>query len=311
MTQQGGLHLKHRPQTLGEVIGNEFLLDSIQGFLDRDADEQPRSYLLKGPSGCGKTTIARIMAREMGSKGLGLQEVNAANYRGIDYIRDLTWASYLTPMEGDIRAWIMDEAHMLTAEAANAFLKVLEDTPPHVRFFLCTTMPDKLLPTIRNRCSHLAVEPLTRRDMENLIRGVAEAEDKTVSKSAIEKLVDAAQGSPRAALTMLDRIIDLPRGEQADGVTAVGESTVQVIDLCRALMGARPWDEVSILVAALRKVSDDAESCRRAVLGYCTTALLKSGNGQAYLVMDSFRESTFTTGWSGIAMACWEALVEE
>lgn len=312
MTQQGGLHLKYRPMELDQIAGNEFLIESIKGLLNRPPEDQPRSYLLKGPSGCGKTTIARIMAREMGAVGMDLAEVDVADYRGIDTIRKLRERIQLKPIEGDVRIWVLDEVHMQTKEAQSALLKALEDTPAHVRFFLCTTDPDKLLPTIRNRCSQLAVEPLGCRDMEALLRKVAEKEEKKISRAAIEKLIDTSNGSPRAALTMLDRIIDLPRKEQAEGVIAIGESSAQIIDLCRTLIDAGPWGErVVEQIKALRKLGVDPESCRRAILGYCTTVLLSNGNGQAYLVMDSFRESTFATGWAGIAMSCWDALIRE
>jgi len=301
--QQGGLHLKYRPQNLSEVYGNEFLVESVQSFLRRKPENQPRAYLLHGPSGTGKTTIARIMAKEMGAAGMDLVEINSADYRGIETVRNLIKRIALKPMESKIRAYILDEAHQFSKDAMEGLNKPLEDTPEHVRFFICTTDPQKLLLTNRNRCTQIAVNPLDDRDMGQLIAGVVLKEDKKISRSALNKIVEVAQGSPRMALTVLDRVIDLPRSEQADAVEGLGENTAEIIDLCRALMQNREWQAI---VKALKDGGAEPEDLRRAVLGYCTTAML-GGDSQAYLVMDAFREPTYSTGWAGICLSCYDA----
>lgn len=305
MNKHGALHIKHRPKTLDEVVGNKSLVKSLEALLKRKASDRPRSYLFHGPSGCGKTTMARIMAAELGAKGMDFTEIDVADYRGIDTIRKLRERLQLRPVDGDVRAYILDETHMLTKEAQTALLKSLEDTPAHVCFFLCTTEPAKLLPTIRNRCQQMAVRALGEEEVEELLQGVAKAEEKRLSRKAREKIVSLCKGSPRTALTMLDSVIDLPRKEQADAVKSIEDAEKAVIDLCRALIKGESWNKVKDIIADLRK-TENPETVRRAILGYFTRVILGNDGGKAYLVLDAFREPTYDNDWAGIVMAAWE-----
>ena len=301
----GALHIKYRPTSLDGVIGNATLIKSLRGILKRKHEDRPRAYLLHGPSGCGKTTVARILATEFGASGLDFTEIDIADYRGIDTIRKLRERIQLQPMEeGGVKAYILDEAHMLTKEAQTALLKSLEDTPEHVVFFLCTTEPEKLLLTIRNRCHQFAVSVLSEEDINDLLKRVADIEDKKTSRKARQKIASSCQGSPRLALTMLDGIIDLPRGEQEVAVKTIEDQQKVVIDLCRAMVRMESWNRVKSIISELRKTSEP-EEVRRAVLGYFTSVLLGNNPGTAYLVLDAFSEPTYDTGWAGIATAAW------
>ena len=305
MSEHGALHIKYRPQILDEVVGNESLVKSLKAILNREANDRPRSYLFHGPSGCGKTTMARILASELGAKGLDFTEIDVADYRGIDTIRKLRERIQLRPMEGNVKAYILDEVHMLTKEAQTALLKSLEDTPEHACFFLCTTEPTKLLPTIRNRCHQMAVASLNGEELNHLLQGIASMEDKTVSRKAREKIVSLCKGSPRSALTMLDSVIDLPRKEQADAIKSIEDSQKQIIDLCRALIAGNGWNKVRGIITDLRK-TEEPEGVRRAILGYFTSVILGKDGGKAYLALDAFREPTYDNGWAGICTAAWE-----
>jgi DNA polymerase-3 subunit gamma/tau len=303
--EHGALHIKHRPDTLDEVVGNKALVKSLKALLKRKASDRPRSYLLHGPSGCGKTTMARILATELGAKGMDFTEIDVADYRGIDTIRKLRERIQLMPMEGNTKAYILDECHQLSKDAQSALLKSLEDTPPHVCFFLCTTDPQKLLPTVKNRCQQLAVEPLNEDDLEELLETIIEKEGKRAGRRTRKKIVSLCKGSPRSALTMLDSVIDLPRKEQADAVKSIEDSEKAVIDLCRALIKKRPWPEIKDIIAGLRK-TENAETVRRAIMGYFTAVILGDNGGNAYLVLDAFREPTYDNDWAEIAMSAWE-----
>src|SRR5690606_3369465 len=107
----------------------------------------PHAMLFTGPSGCGKTTLARILRVKLRCSDNDFQEINAADFRGIDSIRSMRQQVGAAPLGGDSRIWLIDEAHSMTADAQNAFLKLLEDTPRHVYFFLATTDPQKLKKT--------------------------------------------------------------------------------------------------------------------------------------------------------------------
>lgn len=306
------LHLKYRPNTLDEVVGNKETITSLQSILSRGAKHRPRVYLFSGPSGCGKTTLARIMSNEMGVKSLDLMEANSANFRGIDYVRDLIQSSHLSPMHGKRRAWILDECQQMTKEAQSALLKVLEDTPEHVLFFLCTTDPTKLLPTILNRCSRYMVQLLPDKDMEKLLTRVMDGEDKKIPEGVQEGLIENSHGSPRQMLTFLDRIIDLLDDPEACETLLKHDEELEagVSKLCRALLKGAKWPTIAKILTALKGVEGE-EGIRRAVMGYCSAIMMggKDGHQGAYLIATSFMEPFYNNGWPGLVVACYEAAV--
>jgi DNA polymerase III gamma/tau subunit len=308
MNEHGALHIKHRPKDLDGIVGNEATVRSLRAIIERKPSDRPRAYLFYGPKGCGKTTMARIVAAEFGAIGMDLSEIDVADFRGIETARKIRERMNYKPMEGSVRAYLLDECHMLTTEAQTALLKALEDTPEHVCFLLCTTEPNKLKGTVRDRCHKAEVRTIPEEDLDQLLRDVAKAEDKAVSRKAREKIASMCEGSPRAALTMLDAVIDLPRREQAESVKAIEDAEKQAIDLCRAIANKRPWTEIKEIIAGLRKTTG-AEEARRAIMGYFTSAMLGKGSDKsAYLFLDAFRETTYDNGWAEIVMAAWELM---
>ena len=157
------LYKRFRPKSLDAVVGNGGTVAALQKFLKKG--NLPHTILFKGPSGCGKTTLARILAKELGCGVLDLREYNSADFRGIDTIRDISRIMTNAPAAGNCRVFILDEAHQLSKDAQNAALKILEDTPKHVYFFICTTDPQKLIATIRSRCTEMPVDLLKLDEM--------------------------------------------------------------------------------------------------------------------------------------------------
>ena len=117
--------------------------------------------LFTGPSGTSKTTLARIYKNHIGCSDMDFVELNAANFKGIDTVRDIIRDMNLSPMKGPVRMWLIDECHKMTNDAQNAFLKSLEDVPSHVRFCLATTDSSKLLKTLVSRCHKVQTKLLT------------------------------------------------------------------------------------------------------------------------------------------------------
>jgi DNA polymerase-3 subunit gamma/tau len=300
-------HLKYRPNSFEELIGNENLVDTLKGIL-RNPDERPHSFLFHGPTGCGKTTLGRIVAKELGAIGGDLREVDSADFRGIDTVRDIRKQSQYRPLEGPCRVWILDECHKMSNDAQNALLKALEDTPPHVYFILCTTDPQKLIATIRGRCAQFQVQPLGDRDMLSLLRRVVKGEGERLTKQVYDQIIQDAQGHPRNALQVLAQVLVVDDEKRVDVAKQTAELQSQTIELCRALIASGPsWKNISTLLVGLKE--QDPEGIRRAVLGYCQAVLLKSGqNDMAARVMEEFIDPFYDSGFPGLTLACYSVV---
>lgn len=299
------LYNAYRPQAFEEIIGNDTTVKSLQRLLARPRKEVPHAFLFSGPSGCGKTTLARLVAKSLGCTGMNLQELDTAHFRGIDTVREVRNAMNLCPTGGGTcRVWIFDEVHQTTKDAQSALLKALEDAPAHAYFLLATTEPEKLLPTLVNRCSRFEVAALTDREMGRLLAEIIAAESKPVPDEVVQTLVDNSLGSPRAALVALDALIDLDPEEMKAQALQVLESQNKAIELFRALLSGKPsWKAIAGILSGL---SDDPESVRRAGLGYAMGAILRGDCPRAYLILDAFRETFFYTGKPGLVRACYE-----
>ena len=298
------LAVKYRPKLLKDFLGNEDVVKSLQSMLERE--EMPHTILFTGPSGCGKTTLARIVAAKLKCSQFDLIENNAADFRGIDSVRDILHKMAYVPLGSPCRIWLLDEAHQLSKDAQHALLKALEDTPKHVYFLLATTEPEKLLPTIKTRCVTFNVNPLSDQNMTILLDIVADKELGTpLQKEITDQIIQDSLGSARMALSILDKILNMDAGDMLVAAKQSAAQYNEAIDLCRALIGKRPWREISKIIQG---ITQEPESVRRAVLGYASAVLLKSGQPQAWVVLDCFRQDFFTTGKSGLTMAAYASV---
>lgn len=303
------LYQKHRPKELEEIVGNAAVVRDLKSYLNKPI--HPHVFLFSGASGCGKTSLARIMATKLGCQPQDTLELNSANFRGIDTIRDIIQQARLTSIGGGKKAWIIDECHMQTKEAQSAFLKLLEDTPDHVYFFLATTEPQKLLKTVINRCVHFIVQPLPKNRIMYLLQKVCDKEGKEISTLAKESIADSSNGCPRMALNLLEKIFNLKTPQQEQVTEQAVKESNEIIDLCRALTKEKKekkWPEISKILKGLQ--DKDPEQVRLAVLGYCNKVLLNEDNPNAFLIMDSFKEPFYNSGHAGLTRACYQSLFE-
>jgi DNA polymerase III gamma/tau subunit len=304
------LHLTYRPKDFDEFMGNRGVVQKLQAQLK--ANTLPHSLMFVGPSGCGKTTLARILKNHLKCSDLDFIEINAGNNRGIDTGREIIANIRLMPIEGDVRIYLLDEIHQATKDFQNALLKPLEDTPKYVYFILCTTDPQKLLKTIRNRCSVHEVSLLDFDDLMDLMEKIADDQNKKVDERALEDIYDAAEGCPRQALVILDQVINLDIRKQRRAVKAWKGQEAQVIELCRALFAGEAWGKVQGL---LKGIDEDPEKVRRAVIGYMSAVAVNEKNstriGYAAQVYEAFRLPFYDTGKPGLVFACWNAVKDE
>jgi DNA polymerase-3 subunit gamma/tau len=298
------LYQKHRPTELKDIIGNGATIGSLQALID--AKERPHTVLITGPSGSGKTTIARILARKFGCSDRDTIELNTANFRGVDTAREIIQQVRLKPMDGESRAWILDEAHKMTNDGQSALMKVLEDTPSHVYFFIATTDPQKLLKTIVNRCVQFTMQALPENRIAYLVNSIAEKEGITLQPGVTEYISKNCQGSCRLALNMLEKIIGLEPERQLHAVAQATQEETEIIDLCRALVGKKSWATITDILKRLQET--EPEQVRLAVLNYCHKVLLSKDDPAIFLIMDSFKTPWYSNGKAGLTMACYEAI---
>jgi len=286
--------------------GNEEIISILTKMVE-DLETCPHAILFVGPKGTGKTTLARIIADRLGCKGSDLREIDIADYRGIDSIREIRKNALFMPMEGDCRVWILDEFHRATGDSMSALLKILEDCPKHVYFILCTTEPQKLLATLKDRCSTFQTKPISDSDMFSLLRKVSRAEGQRLEKVVIEQIVQDSMGHPRNALQVLEQVLCVAPEKQLAMASRSAEQQSQMIELCRALINKKRWKEIVVILSGLKE-DNDAESIRRAVLGYCQAVLLKGENTQAGVVMECFIPNTYDVGFPGIVFSAYSSI---
>lgn len=306
------LHTDYRPKLLDGVIGNQDTVQALRVHLRKDNPN--RSLLFIGPSGCGKTTLAICVANELGSlDDWNFQMLNAADFRGIDTVRDLREVASRKPIGGArCRVWLMDECHRLTPDAQEAFLKLLEDPPRGCWFLLATTNPEKLKTTLRRRCTEFQVGPAADRDLVQLLSRIIKKERKQVPNNVVMQICQDSLGSPGIALNVLDKVIDLPEGDMLRAAKRWMERTNTVIHLCRHMLACLRkkggWKDTLAILKELQE--EDPETIRRQVLEYFNKIGL-DGNESAYLVMSCFRTNYYDCGRAGLYMSCYEAFLME
>jgi DNA polymerase-3 subunit gamma/tau len=199
------LYRKYRPGSFDSVIGQEQVVKILSESLKKK--NISHAYLFAGPRGVGKTSIARIMAKELGTQPNDLYEIDAASNRGIDDVRELRENVRTLPFISEYKVYIVDEVHMLTKEAFNALLKTLEEPPAHVIFILATTELEKVPETIISRCQVLTFAKPTDETLEAHVQTIAKEEGYTVESDAAELIALLGDGSFRDMLGVLQKVI--------------------------------------------------------------------------------------------------------
>jgi len=211
---------KYRPQLFEEVVGQESITHTLENAINNDHLAQ--AFLFCGPRGVGKTTCARILARVINTTdaeqegqdfAFNIFELDAASNNSVDDIRNLIDQVRIPPQTGSYRVFIIDEVHMLSPAAFNAFLKTLEEPPPHAIFILATTEKHKILPTILSRCQVYDFRRIEVKDIVVQLQSIAEKEGVTASEDALHLIAQKADGAMRDALSIFDQLVSFSGNE--------------------------------------------------------------------------------------------------
>jgi DNA polymerase-3 subunit gamma/tau len=205
MSDELALYRKYRPQSFTDVIGQPEVVKALQGALKEG--NVAHAYLFFGSRGTGKTSVARIFAKELGAKDVDIHEIDAATYTSVDNIRALREEVSTMPFESVKKVYIVDEVHMLSKAAFNAFLKTLEEPPAHVVFILATTDMEKVPDTVQSRCQAFTFKKPTVKAIAEMVVKVAKAEGFTLEKASAELIGLLADGSFRDAHGILQKIL--------------------------------------------------------------------------------------------------------
>ncbi len=223
---------KWRPKRFSELVGQEHVVRALSNALD--SQRMHHAFLFTGTRGIGKTTIARIFAKSLNcergqssnpcgecaacrdidaGRFMDMIEIDAASNTGVDNVRDLIENAQYSPSRGRFKVYLIDEVHMLSKSAFNALLKTLEEPPPHVKFLLATTDPDKLPVTVLSRCLKFNLKRLLPEQIVGQMRHILEAEQIAFDAEALDELARGADGSLRDGLSLLDQAIAYGAGK--------------------------------------------------------------------------------------------------
>lgn len=302
------LYRRYRPARFKDMLGQEEAIACLVSLGKRN--QIPHVLLLSGSSGTGKTTVARILRVKLGCSDHDFQEINAADFRGIDTVRQIREQMSLAPIGGRCRVYVLDEVAAITGAASDAMLKLLEDTPETVYFFLCTTDPQKLKATLRTRCTEIKFKPLGVMDLRILITRVSKSEGFALDEDVCDAISELATGSARKALVLLHAVMGVEDKQKQLEIIKTYDSRHTAIELARVLLNGRSnWRDAAKVLAG---IDEDPEQVRRLILGYARKVLIESRNDavcdRAAAVIANFRHPLYDLGAAGLALGAWDSL---
>ena len=222
--------LRYRPQKFEEVVGQDAIVKTLLNAIKSDSLAQ--ALLFCGPRGVGKTTCARILAKEINKVeadyNYNIFELDAANNAGVEDIRSLIDQFRIPPQIGKYKVYIIDEVHMLSKSAFNAFLKSLEEPPKHVIFILATTEKNKIIPTILSRCQIFEFKKIDQIQIEESLNKICKENKIDFEEEALNLIASKSDGAMRDALVMFDRLVTFTNGNLSLNEVSVNLNTLDL-----------------------------------------------------------------------------------
>jgi DNA polymerase III subunit gamma/tau len=293
------LYRKYRPQNFSEVVGQEYIIKTLTNALCSGIISH--AYLFAGPRGSGKTTLARLMAKSLNCQGrkpdsfepcnkcdscleiiknssLDLIEIDAASHRGIDEMRELREGIKFAPSKSKYKVLILDEAHQLSKDAANALLKTLEEPPSHAIFILATTEIHKMIPTIISRCQRFDFKKLNLSEISKKLEFIAKKEGVKIGKEALELIALNAGGSIRDAESIFGQILTFEdkdrevKPEEVKNLLGLVETSL-ISQFCDFLFEKKALEAINFLNEIIEK-GIDIQEFSKSLVNYLRQALI-------------------------------------
>ena len=291
------LYRKYRPMTFDDVVSQPHITTTLRNQLINN--KTAHAYLFTGSRGTGKTTCARILAKALNCQHLvdgnpcleceicrdadasalaDIVEIDAASNNGVNDIRDLRDGAVYTAERCKYRVYIIDEVHMLTKEAFNALLKIMEEPPPHVKFILATTEVHKVLPTILSRCQRYDFRRILPADITERLMYVAEREQIKLDREAAELIAKTADGGMRDALSLLDQCVAFSDNVTLDIVSnAAGIAGREpVFDIIEAISDNNAAKAVEVIDKLYNMSKDMQKLCEELIAQFRNIMLAKA-----------------------------------
>ncbi len=314
------LHHKYRPQTFGELVGQEAIANTLINAIEQE--KIATAYMFTGPRGTGKTSSARILAKSLNclaspkptatpcgtcavcqaianGTALDVIEIDAASNTGVDNIREIIERSKFAPVQSRYKVYAIDECHMLSTAAFNALLKTLEEPPPQVVFILATTDPQRVLSTIISRCQRFDYRRIRLEEMIRHLEYIAAREQIAIAKPAITLVAQIANGGLRDAESLLDQLSLFPETITVD----------QVWDL----VGAVPEKDLLSLLSAIRSKNIELilENCRNLLDRGKEPLIVLQNLASFYLNLLISKTSPQRNDLVAVTETCWQELKTE
>jgi DNA polymerase-3 subunit gamma/tau len=299
-TVHSSLYRTYRPANFSEVIGQEHVVSVLEDSIK--SGKIAHAYLFCGGRGTGKTSVARIFARELGTTDKDLYEIDAASNTSVDDIRNLNESVHTIPFDSTYKVYILDEVHMLSKSAFNAFLKTLEEPPKHVIFILATTEMQKLPETVISRCQTFQFKKPNVETLKKIAIDIAKKEGITIDEEVGSLIALLGDGSFRDTLSVLQKVLSLSGGSS----DAKGGSTKTEITLAEAEQITGAPKSVVVNNFAKGIITGDA------MLSLAQLDIVRDNGGDVKLftelVLESVRKTLLLSMNSGAVRAPAEAI---